>query len=1409
VRSLSDNPEYLQRRLQQLLELRRTAPTAEVLEALAECTFRLAIAPETEPAKAIELLSQASRWDRGNPKYGYHIARLLLAHGDVDRGGEQLQAVQRLYRTSHRIWAHLALVQRELDLRYSSDKRFERKALAERSAKLLDLIRDGADTVPDELLSLTPVPTHHVGSRAVRTPEPTKNDEPKERVQPRVNEAGKCRWTGVYDLKAEQLLEAQPSADTRDQLTDILRDLIGLEPKRYAAFTAFAITAIQWLLCGYPPGPIRRLLAKWPSESIPSVSGALLSEICELTETPEADLPQRLAQRIGAGALPAPLAALIHERRLLYVGSNLADYWGSYRAARRFLDQYRPADEKETAERQKEEAIRLQQELKTAADHLEDQPRTVPDVLENKSLEQTPAETRMLAIESRAAARQVSSDELFNFLKNLESRTRSLAPVEWAQAQADHASAIGLVNEIESRAKGDLEELNGIRRAVQQGAPVENFSKRAEQCSASLSALLNRGRFDKKLMAIARAATSAGVAGNPSQASSTALVAIRDALVQQSATPTAPGHSQLDRIHELANAAQAALAAASQKFVSLKALPAGKRLDSVQYAQLVKISEFVASMERDSKQALEELSNIRTASSIAAEAIPDLDAANNANLMLANEPSRFKRRIALLDSSPPDPTPRDAAAAGTVSLASKQVCPVAHPVDSLRAAIAMLDRRVDAIFAAARQSFDVYGSFEIQPAAIADLRRRTISRQAATLYSFGRHQAARKLWLALSRENRLDPDPLHNIALCHTIEGDSARALIAWQACAEAEYFRAIVEGTPKSGAQTRAVLHGELSAALGFASLRSEGHPLKAQTDAAETAAFLSSTARVRAFVDHQILSFWNARLDVTSPPLFLGVGRAASEGHRQQALEQMKRWAVAVWKLLPPRIADGYARLCWNAIQDAAANCGSARRLTRQADREYDRDEKYHEEWLGRVIELKVRLSSALLHNESVLYRMESLNALAELVRLDEIPIDCNPQWRDAVGRSYVAQRELEGLQNRMKTVCERLIANAIVLATSPCDAGKLGAGRASLYERIAHGWFVHPLFGSSRALFDDPSRFEGFYSDTVTQAFGEGASPDVTQRAQKELEQLIEMFPYSSGPVRHLALILIKTAEHDRAAEVLSSRLNGIVCVEGAKEMKHIMAKAKVHAALASAEMDPTSAFEALLESVSRREIEQEDLPKQFVNVALQMAMTTGKWAEYERLRNALRSWNSRKSAVEEDASAKETTPPNSTLEELPWMRSATKKPLRRRRHREMAQVETVAAEPLRAYVLRPMAVSTGYQISNDPQIHFDPEVDPQVVKYLLAATGVIGKNPNPDWFATRAAMGHYLARYQCPEAVYWHMLAAWNLATISAGTDREKYLQDAESDAAKVIAECQESQVENARKILENIKTFRFR
>jgi len=512
------------------------------------------------------------------------------------------------------------------------------------------------------------------------------------------------------------------------------------------------------------------------------------------------------------------------------------------------------------------------------------------------------------------------------------------------------------------------------------------------------------------------------------------------------------------------------------------------------------------------------------------------------------------------------------------------------------------------------------------------------------------------------------------------------------------------------------------------------------------------------------------------------------------------MHRFAVCAWKLFPSRVADSFAELCWQYVVSASERCGSSVRLTRRADPDYDREEKRFQEWLARVIEMKARLGCALFGTRSLIHRLDSLEPLAELVRLDEIPVDSNPDWRDSVARSYFAPEEFGALHTRMRFVCERLITDAVAAATSLGDAGQLSEERKALYTRIARVWFSHPLFESNRALFDDPGKLEGFYPAIVMEAFEEGVPKAVLAGAVKALEQIVEQVPLSSGPARHLALILFRTSEFERAVAVLEKTCERAVSDDGRREAKKLLSRARVNRAVELAEKDPVTSFDALASETASGEFEDERLPNTLVSVAVMMGMKTRKWDRHDRLRSVLKSWHANRPATKPDGEPEKRDghPSKSkvNLDTLPWRRPVGQGEVKGTRVSGLALLEIPRVEPVLTPLIHERLVSC-----REP---FDADVDPEVVKYLLAAAGAMGENAKVDWDAMYKAMDEFLSGHECMTAVYWRMMAAWGLASADPANIKN-YLPIARKDATEVKTLSKDPhEVENSEKILDAIR-----
>jgi hypothetical protein len=317
----------LERRVERLTcELARHPADGRTVGALAECCFRLALHPDTPVDSALELLKAAARHDASNPAYAYHLGLLYLRHGHTRPGGSWLARAQRLCPTSHRVWCHISQLQLELNAAYVGDGRFVPGGLKDRADQVRGAILRGEDVLDPALLDVEPPPRRQDGDDAapatVRRGHGARDDRdgtgepgPSAHVSRRTD-AGRCRWSGVLDLRLEHLLETPPTRKTMRDAQPLLEQIAADAARREGGTTAFVIAAAQWLVVGYPVETVRRLMAKLPATGAePALR--LLDQLCSLCEALPAELPLLLADRLSAGAVPTLTAAVLHRRLVL------------------------------------------------------------------------------------------------------------------------------------------------------------------------------------------------------------------------------------------------------------------------------------------------------------------------------------------------------------------------------------------------------------------------------------------------------------------------------------------------------------------------------------------------------------------------------------------------------------------------------------------------------------------------------------------------------------------------------------------------------------------------------------------------------------------------------------------------------------------------------------------------------------------------------------------------------------------------------------------------------------------------------------------------------------------------------------------------------------------------------------
>lgn len=471
----------LRRRLDQLGARR----DAEALEAVAEGCFRLAVHPGTAAGESIDLLRRAARVDGGNPRYAYHLGRIYLRHGRLELAGEHLRAASKLCPTSHRLWIHVSLLQRELNERYRGDPQRMQDDLRKRARVLAGEVRDGADRVAADLLDLEP--------RFVRGDgRPPANDEDAWSEARRRQDAGRCRWRGVVELLAEQDLEAEPTARAGRELAALLDEVAAVADERRGGRAALAILAVEWLLRGYPPAVARRHLDRLAPEDDAGLR--LVAEVCELMEAAPEELPRRLAAAVEEGRMPPLAAALVHARRLLWRVPELGVLGAAVRRAREALRRPLEADE----------AAALAALLDRAARELQTRPPATVEELPEERPDGVGVDERLARLAERAAAAdaQVRDDR-----KRLQQLT------EAHQGGGLDASGRDEVAGIARRHEALMEECDGVIKELDTWTLAPGDEAAAERLGELKSAyrdlVRTRGRFGKALRKLPRSAAKA------------------------------------------------------------------------------------------------------------------------------------------------------------------------------------------------------------------------------------------------------------------------------------------------------------------------------------------------------------------------------------------------------------------------------------------------------------------------------------------------------------------------------------------------------------------------------------------------------------------------------------------------------------------------------------------------------------------------------------------------------------------------------------------------------------------------------------------------------------------------------------------------------------------------------------
>jgi tetratricopeptide (TPR) repeat protein len=523
----------------------------EEFHTLVEATFRLAVHPDTAPDEALVLLRRARRLDPANPKHVYHLGLLQLRHGRLAGAAEELREAARLAPTSHRIWAHLAIVQRRLDEERVGTAGYT-GAFRRRAERISGAIRDGVDN-PDPGPE-GPDPKPDLGVPAVR-----------------LDRSGECRWNGVRDLDVEERLLGTPSERARDWLLTELTELGRLAPRRSGGTASFAVLGVQWLLRGYPKATLRRLAEPLRA---PGPAFRLLTDVLDLYDLPVEQVAARLARHQREGTLPSFLILLLLRALLLTRPLEFPDL-GAHRAARELLAAPKEPDPAEAAQ--------CAAALMSAVRRLDMAPaERVADAVETPA--GSDAEDLLLKLETDTALFKKHDAEALELAKALRASAKSPNASGFARLSGELAVMEEIAAVLKSVAAARLADWDAVGQAERGALSAEEVQRRYQAVKRDLQNTMN-GRTKKQLKPLKDALSKVTGGGAPEPSAATlglrdAVRSLLDTTEEAPSTPVPPqpqpfgtGRELIESALAIADKAMAEVFAQAQ--AKLRGLPPG------------------------------------------------------------------------------------------------------------------------------------------------------------------------------------------------------------------------------------------------------------------------------------------------------------------------------------------------------------------------------------------------------------------------------------------------------------------------------------------------------------------------------------------------------------------------------------------------------------------------------------------------------------------------------------------------------------------------------------------------------------------------------------------------------------------------------------------------------------------
>ena len=315
-----ESPQRLEQIRIRLADVPQAQLTPTELEALAESSFRIAVYPHTPYEKAVALLCDAMKLDSANPKYAFHLGRILMQNNEMSGAKKAFQAAYKIVPSNHRIWACYAQIQWQMEHELKGSKGYIANSLGGKADRLTKAILSGEDFIEDEFIDCEakynikedqqPKKTSARARLQQKAAEAGDHQAPWEQKKEqlpkiRYTQSGKCRNYGVLQLQLEQILSGSPTGISIKRAREYMDRIIGLRNKNQRRHM-FIVAAVEWLIRGYPAEVITAYLQD------ASLRCAMLDGLTDVFLKPYPQNVALLSGYVNQGAVPVYTGSVAH-----------------------------------------------------------------------------------------------------------------------------------------------------------------------------------------------------------------------------------------------------------------------------------------------------------------------------------------------------------------------------------------------------------------------------------------------------------------------------------------------------------------------------------------------------------------------------------------------------------------------------------------------------------------------------------------------------------------------------------------------------------------------------------------------------------------------------------------------------------------------------------------------------------------------------------------------------------------------------------------------------------------------------------------------------------------------------------------------------------------------------------------